>query len=147
MVLSRVEYLALASPCDMGWVESELQGDELLEGWNLKSFNDELRISDSLFLVDKSVLVGFILYRQVLDIREVTLLMTHPEQRGRGHMRGLLRGLVDQLNSSEKIWLEVHEANRAAFQLYKGLGFIKNGERKSYYKGGGSAILFSYEKP
>ena len=74
---------------------------------------------------------------------EVLFLTTVPEQRKRGEMSELLRGLKN-ISESREIWLECREDNHGAISLYQKLGFAESGRRSSYYKDGMTAILFNF---
>lgn len=89
-------------------------------------------------------LAAFVLYRQVAENCEITILATAPQERRQRLMERLLRKLVDAKNQGGEIWLEVHENNHSAQKLYEKLGFSKVGERPRYYRDGARALLYSY---
>jgi ribosomal-protein-alanine N-acetyltransferase len=60
-------------------------------------------------------------------------------------MEKLLNHIIAAKGQDQELWLEVHEANQAARQLYQKLGFKETGKRKRYYKDGGTAILFAHD--
>lgn len=74
---------------------------------------------------------------------EILLLATAPEHHRTGGMRKLLEELFGQLSQHEEWWLEVHEKNLGARELYARLGFQETGRRPRYYSDGGAAILMS----
>jgi ribosomal-protein-alanine N-acetyltransferase len=98
---------------------------------------------------------AFVLFRDVGVAWEISFLAVAPELRGQGRMRTLLLLLQERLQERLRetprqqpqglaIWLEVHEANGPALNLYAKVGFREVGRRPRYYSDGGAAILFSY---
>ena len=90
----------------------------------------------------EAVIVG----QELASAFEILLLLTHPKKKRAGLMKILLSEVVKDLGLShkEEIWLEVHESNLAARNLYKNSGFIEVGSRSKYYSDGGNAILCSF---
>jgi Acetyltransferases len=88
-------------------------------------------------------LTAAVLIREMPDVGEISLLATHPDYRRQGCMEFLLRGIIDAIGQKREIWLEVHEGNTQAQQLYKKLGFRQDAIRPRYYKDGAAAVLFS----
>lgn len=115
-------------------------------GWTLAQLLEELQNSGGIGWRDpqSQEVVSFILYTTQPALYEVTVLATHPDFRRRGLMEKLLRHLMGQLQAGERIWLEVHERNLGAHNLYKKLGFEQQGKRPKYYRDGGAAWLFSF---
>jgi ribosomal-protein-alanine N-acetyltransferase len=111
--------------------------------WPPTMLEDELKesVSWGCFLNDE--LAAVVLLREMPDVGEISLLATAPDYRRKGCMEFLLRGLFDAIGHNREIWLEVHENNHQAQQLYKKLGFRRDGVRSHYYKDGGSAVLYS----
>lgn len=77
---------------------------------------------------------------------EILLLLTNPSKKRGGFMKNLLSEVVKDLGfqQKEEIWLEVHESNVPARNLYKKSGFVEVGSRPKYYSDGGNAILCSF---
>ena len=73
-------------------------------------------------------MLAFILYVETDRVIEVTYTETLRGHRGRGHMYGLFSNLLQGF-SEKMFWLDVHEENRPARQLYEKLGFKNNGLR------------------
>jgi ribosomal-protein-alanine N-acetyltransferase len=74
---------------------------------------------------------------------EITCLATRKESIRQGHMSLLLEFIIQQNGHQKELWLEVHENNLAARNLYEKWGFEKAGERPSYYKDGKGAVLYT----
>ena len=87
---------------------------------------------------------AFILCRDVGSAWEISFLATSPAARGHGLMRLLIKHMMQDLPVGREIWLEVHELNLPARQLYEKSGFRRTGQRSRYYSDGGSAVLYSY---
>lgn len=123
----------------------KLAGADIGSHWSLDQVRSEC--SDAMSLAacgERGELLGFILYRDAFDAWEISFLATSPESRGRGVMRTLLGALVARRPSGKALWLEVHEANRPARQLYEAFGFQLVGKRPKYYADGGTACLYNY---
>jgi ribosomal-protein-alanine N-acetyltransferase len=58
-------------------------------------------------------------------------------------MEKLMRHLIDSKGQGRELWLEVHEVNVSAQNLYEKLGFRLSGRRPRYYKDGATALLYS----
>ena len=114
--------------------------------WTESQLSQE--ITDQFFLEGRNAvgeLTAFILFRKTPEAYEISYLATHPQAKRKGVMAGLLRSLVALAKvASTNVWLEVHESNLPAQNLYKKIGFIECGRRPKYYPDGGSAILYNY---
>jgi ribosomal protein S18 acetylase RimI-like enzyme len=91
----------------------------------------------------KSDLCGFILYRLSADNLEIIWLATHPQFLAQGVMQKLLAELFAAHSHLNEVWLEVHEKNQQALNLYIKMGFHKVGRRQAYYSDGGAAITLT----
>ncbi len=87
--------------------------------------------------------VGFLLWRQILDEGEILSLGILPEWRRRGIAESLLRDALAEGGKAglRRLFLEVAEANRAAYDLYAKLGFSPCGDRPNYGADGSSARI------
>jgi len=65
-------------------------------------------------------LISFVLYYDNRPDMFITMVWTHPDHRGKGLARQLLRKII--LQSTKDIYLEVH-VDSPAFELYESLGF------------------------
>ena len=95
-------------------------------------------------LDSKSEISAFVFLQNLGQEQEILMLATDPVARGQGCMSRMLRHVFSTLQTTEKVWLEVHELNAPARQLYEKLGFLKVGERRRYYADGGSAALYTF---
>lgn len=112
--------------------------------WPESSLRPELQNQKGWGLWQDDDLKAFVLWRDLGEEAEITVLATHPECQGRGLMKQLLLQVFDA--NSYKFWLlEVHEENQAAQRLYEGLGFCQVGRRARYYRDGKSALLYHRE--
>lgn len=110
--------------------------------WSLDKFLDELVHSSGVSLRESGQIAAFILFRSLPDADEVILLGVDPTH----HRKGLMKRLFSEWVGGRKknVWLEVHEKNTAALNLYKNLGFREDGRRERYYPDGGAAVTMSY---
>ena len=81
-------------------------------------------------------LQGFILSRLAADEAEVLTIAVRPRKRGQGIAGRLMEAnMADLRAGGAKSWfLEVEVANAPALALYARFGFVKVGERASYYR-------------
>lgn len=89
---------------------------------------------------------GLVLISEAHPVWEILYLVTHPMWRGQNIMVDLLTEVLAASPREGQIWLEVHQANLAAIQLYQKVGFQRVGKRPKYYRDGGDAYLFSWSK-
>ncbi|MCM2281887.1 MAG: GNAT family N-acetyltransferase [Bdellovibrionaceae bacterium] len=111
------------------WSESEIA--EILashRGWGLE---------------DDFGLGAFILVQNLPIAWEILHLATDPRVRRKGYMAELLAAVIAARESGKEVWLEVHEANQPARQLYEKMGFRNVGRRSAYYADGGAAVLYN----
>jgi ribosomal-protein-alanine N-acetyltransferase len=109
--------------------------------WDALRLCSELNQAEAYGLWENQQLLALVVFRRLPDAYEISLLGTHPKHRGRGLMRRLLGHIIAL--GHEDWWLEVHEQNQAALQLYRALGFQPTGRRSNYYSDGGAAVLMS----
>ncbi len=111
--------------------------------WPEEMLGPELMSAEAVGVFQGSQLVGFVLYRDNSQIWEISLVASHPRFRRQGYVQELLRYLIGAKGQEREIWLEVHEKNLKAQNLYEKLGFRRTGQRPRYYKDGAMAILYS----
>ena len=82
--------------------------------------------------------LGFALYRAIIDDSELLLLAVAPKAQRNGVGRRLLEKFIEQSRQqgAAKIHLEVRDGN-PAIQLYESAGFQQANRRKNYYRGRG----------
>ena len=71
-----------------------------------------------------------------VDEGQITNIATHPDFRRMGYGKAVVEALIKYAknNRLDSISLEVRESNKAAIELYSGLGFKVEGKRKDFYK-------------
>lgn len=86
--------------------------------------------------VGDEAIVGFALYRTIVDDAELLLLAVHPDARGQGVGGMLLANFVagSKQAGAKRIHLEVRDGN-SAISLYQGAGFQQANRRRNYYRG------------
>ena len=112
--------------------------------WPVEMLNAEILSCQAVGLLENKTLVAFILYRELPQIWEISLVASHPRFRRKGHQQALLKHLIAAKGQDVELWLEVHEENLAAQNLYGKLGFRETGRRPKYYKDLGTAVLYTY---
>lgn len=113
-------------------------GDSFGEAWTRSQCAGILPMDGvSLIVADAdSALLGFALYRIVVDDAELLLLAVSPPAQGNGIGGKLLGHFVDDAKKkgASKIHLEVRDGN-PAIRIYEAAGFETAGRRRNYYRG------------
>lgn len=112
--------------------------------WSERLLEQELERGQGWGAFDRGDLVAFVLARRQPQLLDVVILATRVDQHRRGHMAGLLQFILRAKTAETEVWLEVHEANLAAQNLYKKLGFRQVGHRPQYYRDGAGALLYNF---
>jgi len=70
-----------------------------------------------------------------VDEGQITNIATHPDYRRLGYGKACVEALIKYASNNKlvSISLEVRESNKAAIDLYSGLGFKIEGKRKDFY--------------
>lgn len=103
----------------------------------------ELATAEIIGVLEGEDLAGVILYRELPQAWEISLVATHPKFRRQGFMEFLFAYAIDAKGQGRELWLEVHEENVSAQKLYEKLGFKEVRRRPRYYKDGGTAVVYS----
>ncbi len=111
--------------------------------WPADLLGAEMASAEAVGIFEGEELAGFVLYREVPDAWEISLVATHPKFQRRGFMEQLITYLIAAKGQNRELWLEVHESNHSAQKLYEKLGFKLTGRRPRYYKDGATALLYS----
>lgn len=113
------------------------------EPWSRNSILECCSRYDSLAVFDDYRLLGYVLYQKAAQQADIIHLVNDRSQQGKGYARQLLQDFIQTLkdDACEAIFLEVKSYNQRAIQLYKGMGFVAVGRRKSYYDGKTDAII------
>ncbi len=91
---------------------------------------------------DKDRIMALLFFHQTDVAAEISFLETHSEHLRQGHMSDLFSHFA--LEQKKEIWVDVHEKNKEALDFYGQQGFKIVGQRKSYYRDGGTGLLMSY---
>jgi [ribosomal protein S18]-alanine N-acetyltransferase len=117
------------------------------QAWSRAKLETEIAQARSLAMFttksNGASLVAFVFYREVGAALEISWLATHPGWQRRGRMLALLIGLADAAGHAQELWLEVHESNQDARNLYEKMGFVMTTMRPRYYPDGGAALLLT----
>ncbi|MDD3923081.1 MAG: ribosomal protein S18-alanine N-acetyltransferase [Endomicrobiaceae bacterium] len=105
--------------------------------WTRQMFLDEYNNKSSFFKIAyiQNNIIGFIIYRIILDEAEILNIVVDTPFRGKHFGKELLNNAItDFLNKNIKnIFLEVRKSNLVAINLYKEYGFNEYSIRKNYY--------------
>lgn len=91
-------------------------------------------------------IAGFVLGRRIGELLEIDLVAVAPTARRSGFARRLLETTIaaEGEHGLALVQLELASTNRAAAELYRGLGFVVVGRRPRYYPDGSDALLLSH---
>ena len=107
------------------------------EAWTQSQCSGSLGVpGTSFFLVEKSgILIGFALFRTIVDESEVFLIAIHPDHQGQSAGRTLFEAVIAEAKrkGSTSLLVEVREDN-PALSFYDSLNFVQIGKRSAYYK-------------
>ncbi|MDD5022062.1 MAG: ribosomal protein S18-alanine N-acetyltransferase [Endomicrobiaceae bacterium] len=122
----------------------EIEKESFSNHWSKQMFLAETENKFSRFkicLADSSI-IGFIIYRIVLEEAEILNIVIGNKFRGKSFGRQLLKYAVNNIkeNKVKNIFLEVNERNIVAQNLYKDGGFVQYSTRQNYY-GNDHAVL------
>lgn len=106
--------------------------------WSRQAFVSELVTNEyAHYIVCRlsGKIVGYAGMWVILDEAHVTNIAVHPDYRGRGLGRLLLKELIERAKcrGATKMTLEVRKSNTVAQNLYYSFGFEARGIRKGYY--------------
>lgn len=88
---------------------------------------------------------GYVSFRHGGGEAELMRLAVTPDERRRGVARALVERGLEKLRREriQSCHLEVRMDNEGAIAFYRNLGFERSGRRRSYYRDGEDALLFS----
>jgi ribosomal-protein-alanine N-acetyltransferase len=118
----------------------EIEGRSFPTPWSESSFRYELLENPyaSLFVIRAAAsprVLGFACVWVIDEEMKINNIAVHPDHRGRGLGRRLLRFLLDfaRAEACREVTLEVRPSNVAALRLYARAGFRTVGRRRNYY--------------
>lgn len=106
--------------------------------WTLDSFRSELANLCARYVVleEEGVVVAYGGMWIIIDEAHVNNVAVHPDWRGRGYGRRIMKELMRVAYRAAEIvqmTLEVRVSNDVAIALYASMGFAVKGRRKGYY--------------
>ncbi|MEW6192265.1 MAG: ribosomal protein S18-alanine N-acetyltransferase [Bacillota bacterium] len=107
--------------------------------WDRQTFLFEIllnELADYVVALSNGRVVGYGGMWLVVDEAHLTNIAVHPDFRGRGIGRRILRALIRRAagRGLRKMTLEVRPSNRTARKIYREFGFKEKGVRKQYYR-------------
>jgi ribosomal-protein-alanine N-acetyltransferase len=110
------------------------------DAWNATAISDLLATPNCYTFASDD---GFVMARTAGGEAEVLTLAVVSAARRRGLGRALVTAAATHAQSlgASAMFLEVGDANQPALALYDGLGFVRVGARKGYYRGGDALVL------
>lgn len=113
--------------------------------WTEELIVDELSKVPCLVAEIDQQIVGFLCYRDLVDLYEISVLATSPEFKKQGIQMKLIQSLqIDAAGRNRGVILEVHVKNEPAKCLYLKMGFHQINKRKSYYNDGSDALVMKW---
>lgn len=112
--------------------------------WTLQTLLQQLAKDRGDFLAIESKPIALVIWRDLSIEAEILCTFSALEYRGQGCMFKLIKSIFSANSHIANWWLEVHEDNIGALNLYKKLGFQIQGERSRYYPDGGRALIFKH---
>ena len=119
-----------------------------VQPWTPGLFLHELKLDFSRLHLARTAdaarrLVGYACWWLVGDEVHILNLAVHPEARGTGAGRALVKRILDDAvgHGAVSVSLEVRPENAAALGLYRAMGFDQIGLRKNYYGRGEDAVI------
>jgi ribosomal-protein-alanine N-acetyltransferase len=124
----------------------ELNSQPIGGNWEFHQFKEEVHQQKVLGAFNNlNEILGFLVFSQLqAGEYDILLLGVSPDYLRQKIMTRLFTHFIDHY-SAKKCYVEVHEKNLAALNLYLSLNFNKVGVRKNFYGQGESAYLLALE--
>ena len=108
------------------------------EGWSSAALEETLAhgTGQVFGLWEDEALLGVAVFQLVLEEASLEGITLLPDCRGKGLGKLFLARCLEQLKAggAETCFLEVRAQNQPAIALYEGMGFLKMGMRKNFYR-------------
>lgn len=122
----------------------EIEKESFSNHWTKQMFlaESENKFAHFKICMADNLIIGFIIYRIVLEEAEILNIVIGNQFRGKSFGRQLLNYAINDIkeNKARNIFLEVNERNIIAQDLYKNGGFVQYSTRQNYY-GDDNAVL------
>lgn len=123
----------------------EIEKQSEYSHWTKQMFLDEYKNKFSVFKIIKkdNQIIGFIIYRIVFDEAEILDIVIDKNFRGIKAGKYILNFAIKDIKGKNcnVIFLEVHQNNIVAQNLYKNAGFKQYSLREKYYNNSSNALL------
>lgn len=118
--------------------------------WSMRSLAGELKnkVAHYTVLELDGTVIGYCGMWVLFEEAHITNIAIHPEHRGHGYGKLLLRAAMRVAASfgAEMMTLEVREKNYVAQQMYEDMDFLMQGRRKRYYTDTGEDALLLWNR-
>jgi ribosomal-protein-alanine N-acetyltransferase len=112
--------------------------------WSEERVRAAVKTGDFKVLEHDGGIIGVLFFRRInSELSEIDMILISLPFLRKGFAEKLMRLFLMEMVPPHEVWLEVHEKNLSALNLYRKLGFKEVSTRPNYYKDGGSAILMS----
>ncbi len=104
--------------------------------WTIKMFRDCLQAGYTCWVLeDKTGIIGFIIFSITAHECNILNLCIKPNKQKQDYGYMLLKQALQyaKQNNAATAFLETRRSNKAAFNLYRKIGFRETGVRKNYY--------------
>jgi ribosomal-protein-alanine acetyltransferase len=122
----------------------EIEKESFSNHWTKQMFlaEAENKFSHFKICITNNLIIGFIIYRIVLEEAEILNIVIINQFRGKSFGRQLLNYAINDIkeNKVRNVFLEVNKRNIIAQNLYRNGGFVQYSTRQNYY-GNDNAVL------
>ncbi len=125
----------------------DIERSSSLNPWSKNLFAEEMSHPLSHCFIIKpegglrSLVRGFICFRNIGEESELLNVCVHPRYRQKGIGKRLMQFYIGFCGQIKTFYLEVHVLNLSAIHLYQSFAYQSMGMRKKYYQGKIDALL------
>ncbi len=111
--------------------------------WSMAMFVLELSKSSGVCLAALSgeTLRGYLVCSRYAEMWHLMNVAVDPEHRRERIATALIKHLLDEIDGTDKVMLEVRGSNEGAIEMYRRFGFAAVGHRRRYYQDNGEDAL------
>ncbi len=111
--------------------------------WSMAMFVLELSKPSGICLAaqDDDGLCGYLVCSRYAEMWHLMNVAVEPRRRREGIASALIAHLLGEIDSQDKVMLEVRGSNSGAIEMYRRFGFEEAGHRRRYYQDNGEDAL------